>query len=274
MLERVVRQGDAARRAERPGQAALRVRSARRTTVATSSSVSGSRRQTRIRDRSAELTSKYGFSVVAPMSVTVPSSTCGRRASCWALLKRWISSRNRTRAGAVEGQPFLRLGDRRADLGDAGHDRRQGREVGADLGGEEAGEARLAGPGRAPQQQRREVAARDAPAERAALADEVLLADELRRGRAGASARRAAAARAAAGRAPRGGRRSVAGRMACADGSAAADAGPRARDLKGRTRRPGPNPSLPVRPWAVGRLSGDPRPAPLPGPGSCHKRTR
>src|SRR5438552_1454069 len=30
------------------------------------------------------------------MSVTVPFSTCGRRASCWALLKRWISSMNRT----------------------------------------------------------------------------------------------------------------------------------------------------------------------------------
>ena len=70
--------------------------SARRTTVPTSSSVSASSRHTRIRERSAELTSKYGFSVVAPMSVTVPSSTCGSSASCWALLKRWISSRNST----------------------------------------------------------------------------------------------------------------------------------------------------------------------------------
>ena len=52
-------------------------------------------------------------------------------------------------------------------------------EVGADLGGQQPGEARLAGAGRAPQEQRREVAAGDAPAERPALADEVLLADEL-----------------------------------------------------------------------------------------------
>src|SRR6476660_7926101 len=37
----------------------------------------------------------YGFSVVAPMSVITPSSTPGRSASCCALLKRWISSRNR-----------------------------------------------------------------------------------------------------------------------------------------------------------------------------------
>ena len=36
-----------------------------------------------------------GFSVVAPMSVIVPASTCGRNASCCALLKRWISSAKR-----------------------------------------------------------------------------------------------------------------------------------------------------------------------------------
>ena len=33
--------------------------------------------------------------MVAPISVTRPSSTAGSSASCWALLKRWISSRNR-----------------------------------------------------------------------------------------------------------------------------------------------------------------------------------
>ncbi len=37
---------------------------------------------------------KDGFSVVAPTSVTVPSSTIGRKPSCWARLKRWISSTN------------------------------------------------------------------------------------------------------------------------------------------------------------------------------------
>ncbi len=41
------------------------------------------------------MTSKYGFSVVAPTSVTRPSSTAGSSASCWALLKRWISSRKK-----------------------------------------------------------------------------------------------------------------------------------------------------------------------------------
>src|SRR5581483_4339652 len=46
----------------------------------------------RERDNSALLTSKYGFSVVAPIKIIVPFSTCGKSASCCALLKRWISS--------------------------------------------------------------------------------------------------------------------------------------------------------------------------------------
>src|SRR5918999_5396050 len=49
----------------------------------------------RQRDSSAELTSKYGFSVVAPTSTTSPSSTAGSSVSCCALLKRWISSRKK-----------------------------------------------------------------------------------------------------------------------------------------------------------------------------------
>ena len=41
------------------------------------------------------MTSKLGFSVVAPINVINPLSTCGKNASCWALLNRWISSTNR-----------------------------------------------------------------------------------------------------------------------------------------------------------------------------------
>ena len=44
------------------------------------------------RDSKAPLTSKEGFSVVAPIRMIAPFSTKGRKASCWALLKRWISS--------------------------------------------------------------------------------------------------------------------------------------------------------------------------------------
>ena len=76
---------------------------------------------------------EYGFSVVAPTSVMVPSWTWGRRASCWALLNRWISSRNSTVPRPVQGDPVLRLGDERSDVGDARHDRGDRRELRPDL---------------------------------------------------------------------------------------------------------------------------------------------
>ena len=60
-----------------------------------SSGASGCSTNTRVRESSAPLISKLGFSVVAPMRVMVPSSDGGSRLSCWALLSRWISSMNR-----------------------------------------------------------------------------------------------------------------------------------------------------------------------------------
>ena len=50
----------------------------------------------RERESSGEITEKYGFSVVAAIRVTQRFSTAGSSESCWALLKRWISSRKRT----------------------------------------------------------------------------------------------------------------------------------------------------------------------------------
>ena len=50
---------------------------------------------TRERDMSAEFTSKKGFSVVAPTSTRMRSSTACSSASCWLRLNRWISSTNR-----------------------------------------------------------------------------------------------------------------------------------------------------------------------------------
>ena len=47
------------------------------------------------RDSSAPITSNEGFSVVAPMKVSSPSSTYGRKASCCALLNRCTSSTKR-----------------------------------------------------------------------------------------------------------------------------------------------------------------------------------
>ena len=128
------------------GRSAARPRSgsarARRRISATSASVSGWRVRTRRPDSSAALTSNEGFSVVAPISVTVPSSTAGSRASCWALLKRWISSMNRT----VDAPPsrLAGLGDRLAQLLHPGEDGRERDEPGARSPGEQAGERRLA----------------------------------------------------------------------------------------------------------------------------------
>ena len=88
MLERVVGEGDAAVRPQRARQPAVRV--LERAPDDHADVLVGERLEPphAHRDRSAEFTSKYGFSVVAPMSVTVPSSTCGSSASCCALLKR------------------------------------------------------------------------------------------------------------------------------------------------------------------------------------------
>ena len=52
------------------------------------------------------MTSKEGFSVVAPIRMMVPSSTCGRKASCWALLNRWISSINNRVCWLIENVYF------------------------------------------------------------------------------------------------------------------------------------------------------------------------
>ena len=54
----------------------------------------GARRRGSARGARA-LTSNDGFSVVAPISTMVPFSTWGRKASCCARLKRWISSTKR-----------------------------------------------------------------------------------------------------------------------------------------------------------------------------------
>ena len=61
-----------------------------------SSSVSGSRRSSRLRESSGEITEKNGFSVVAATRVTQRFSTPGSSASCWALLNRCTSSTNST----------------------------------------------------------------------------------------------------------------------------------------------------------------------------------
>ena len=144
--------------------------------------MSASSRQTRIRDSNAAFTSKYGFSVVAPIERHGPVLDVRQEGVLLGLVEAMDLVEEQDRPRSLQGQPFLGLGDRRPDLDDAGHDRGHGREVGADLARQQPREAGLAGPGRSPQQERGEMTAGDAPTERPSLADEVVLADELRRG--------------------------------------------------------------------------------------------
>lgn len=58
------------------------------------SSVNGSNFITIDLDIKALFTSKYGFSVVAPIKIIVPFSTYGSKASCCSLLNLCISSIN------------------------------------------------------------------------------------------------------------------------------------------------------------------------------------
>jgi len=74
------------------------------------SSASESRRNTFDRERSAAFTEKEGFSVVAPMSVIVPASTCGRNASA-ALVEAMDLVDEDDRALAFVLEPLLRRAD-------------------------------------------------------------------------------------------------------------------------------------------------------------------
>src|SRR3569832_582437 len=65
---------------------------ARSITPTSSTTVSARSTYTRARESNALFSSNEGFSVVATMKVSVPSSTMGRKASCCALLKRCTSS--------------------------------------------------------------------------------------------------------------------------------------------------------------------------------------
>ena len=143
------------------------------------SAASGCSTNTRVRESSAPLISKLGFSVVAPIRVMVPSSDGGRRLSCWALLSRWISSTKRmvcappdsSRARAsptisrIRGTPSVTaLNGTNTRCGGAGH---------------QVGQRGLAAPGRTPEDHRAGNPALDRLAERLARGQQVLLTDEL-----------------------------------------------------------------------------------------------
>ena len=88
----------------------------------------GSRRHSVARLSSGEFTEKNGFSVVAPMRTTRPSSTAGSSASCCALLKRWTSSMKRMVPRSVLPEAAAGVVDGLAHVGHAGAHRREGHE--------------------------------------------------------------------------------------------------------------------------------------------------
>ena len=180
----------ASRRRRRSSPRALRAPRRRPPTMSSSESAWSS--ITVQRESSAEFTSKYGFSVVAPISVTRPSSTACSTESCCALLKRWISSMKR-----IVRRPLAPSRSRApamiaAHVVDAGGDRRDLLERGARALGDDARDRRLARAGRAEEDHRRRAVLLDREPQRRALAEHVLLADELVERRAAGCAPRAA----------------------------------------------------------------------------------
>ena len=182
-----------ARASASSGKALPSIASARASSFSIAASSSDLNTSTRARDRSAAFSSNDGFSVVAPTSTMVPSSMTGRKESCWARLKRWISSTNSKRA-----LPDLAARARRVEhlleVGDAGKDRRDLLERELGRIGQQPRHGGLAGAGRPPEDQRAERARREHAGQRAVGAEQLILADDFAEHCADAACRRAAAA--------------------------------------------------------------------------------
>ena len=159
------------------------------------SGVSGCSTKTRVRESSAPMTSKLGFSVVAPIRVTVPSSAGGSRLSCWALLSRWISSMKRMVCGPPASSRSRASTDDLADPGHAFGDRAEGDEDPLRGAGDQVGERGLPAARRAPEDHRAGHPALDGLAQGFARPQQVLLPDKLVQRAPDACGRRGAAFR-------------------------------------------------------------------------------
>ena len=152
----------------RRGRAALRAPRAR-----------ADERRARARATSSEaLSSNDGFSVVAPISVIEPSSITGRKESCCARLKRWISSTNRSvpcpcAAARARGVEDL------LQFGDAGMDGRDLDEGVVARGPDQPRDRRLAAARRPPEDHRAERRRREQAGQRPVRSGQVLLAGNL-----------------------------------------------------------------------------------------------
>ena len=127
---------------------------------------SGCRTNTFERESSAALTSNEGFSVVAPIRTMSPDSTRGRKASCCALLKRWISSTNDDRPPAARAAPHLGGSHHLLDLLDAGENGAEGDKLRPRHLGDDPRERGLAGAWRPPEDDRLQQIALDGFAQR------------------------------------------------------------------------------------------------------------
>jgi hypothetical protein len=115
-----------------------------------SSGVSGWRTKTRVRDSSAPMTSKLGFSVVAPIRMMVPSS----EAVLLGLVEPVDLVHEQDGLGAARLEPLARLA---YDLANARHplgDGAEGDELPLGGAGHQVGQRRLPAPGWAPEDHR------------------------------------------------------------------------------------------------------------------------
>ena len=126
--------------------------------------------------------------MVAPIRVSSPSSTAGSRASCWALLKRWISSRKRIVGPPVGPAALPRALDHRADLRPAGVDGRLLLEGALRARRRDPRQRRLPGARRPVEDRAVGPAALDRHPQRRPRAEHVLLPDQLDPAAAAASA--------------------------------------------------------------------------------------
>ena len=152
--------------------------SARVSSFSTASASSDLNTSTRARDSIGAISSNDGFSVVAPTSTMVPSSITGRKLSCWARLKRWISSTNSSvpcpisrRARASSNTFFRSATPEKIALICTNSQ--------AGLVGEQPRHRGLAGAGRAPEDQRAERVALQHAGQRAVGTEQMVLADHV-----------------------------------------------------------------------------------------------
>ena len=125
------------------------------------------------------MTSKYGFSVVAPIKVTSPSSTAGSMCVLLRLVEAVDLVEEEDRPLPVPAQAVAGVLDHAADVVDARRDGGQLLEGRAGGLRDDPGERGLADARRAVEDQRAQPVVLDRPAQGRAGAEHVLLADEL-----------------------------------------------------------------------------------------------